>query len=102
MKRKRQDPELRKKQILDAAVQISIKSGYRNLKRATVAKKAKVSVALVTRYFSMYKLRSEVLKQAINQETIEIIAQGMAYKDKLTKNLSTAPVFEKVIAFLKA
>jgi AcrR family transcriptional regulator len=96
----RENPRVRKKQILNAAVNLAIKVGYQQITRLEIAKSVGISVSLVTNYFrSMQKLKSEVMKEAIKEEIYEIIAQGLAVGDpqvvKLPKNVK-----KKVLTYL--
>jgi len=86
--RNRKNPENRKKEILEAAIRLSKKIGYSHITRDGVAEKAGVSFALVSFYYgTIEKLKAAVLKEAIGEEIIEIIAQGLVRKDKQTARL---------------
>lgn len=80
--KRRANPELRKEQILNAAVMVAKQQGYNKLTKLAIAEFAGTSVSLVGHYFStMAKLKRAVMRMAIDQERIEIIAQGLAIKD---------------------
>jgi AcrR family transcriptional regulator len=65
--------------ILTAAVDISKEVGYLTTTRDAVAKRAGVSQGTVNNaYGTMDELRCEVLKYAIRNEILPIIAQGLA------------------------
>lgn len=82
----RTDPELRKDQILNVIVNMAHKTGYIELTRNDIANKAGVSVGLITKYFgTMKQLRRTIIRTAIKQESIEIIAQGLANNDTHAK-----------------
>jgi AcrR family transcriptional regulator len=76
-------PNDRKKEILDAAVKLARHKGYTNVTRDDVARGANCSAALVSRYFStMTKLRHSVMRAAVHGAVYEVIAQGLACKDR--------------------
>jgi AcrR family transcriptional regulator len=78
----RQDPADRKASILAAAVRISHSYGYHRITRANVAGAAQCSEALVSSYFgTMTQLRRAVLRTAIAQRDLVIVAQALAAKD---------------------
>lgn len=82
----RTDPLLRKDQILNIAVDLSKKVGYHNVTRQDIAGGAGVSMGLVTNYFgTMKKLKRTVMRFAVNQGILEIIAQGLANNDPHAK-----------------
>lgn len=80
----RMKPEQRKMQILLAAVELAKKCGYRNIKRDEVATAAGVSMGLVNNYFETIEhLKRDVMRLAITNEVLEIIAQGLLAKDRI-------------------
>lgn len=75
----RTHPDLRKNQILNAAIGLAKKQGYYAITRDEVADAAGVSRGLVSRYFGrMDKLKSAVMRAAVEQGVLEIVAQGLA------------------------
>lgn len=90
----RTNPELRREQILNVAVEMADKDGYNNITRDAIAETAGVSMGLVTRYFgTMKQLRRDIIRVAIKREIPNIIAQGLANGDpharKAPKNLKS-------------
>jgi len=82
----RTNPELRREQILNVAVEMAIKQGYNNIRRKGIAETAGVSENLVSNYFStMTKLKRDIIRVAIKREIPEIIAQGLANNDRHAK-----------------
>lgn len=82
------DPELRKKHILDIALVMAAKVGYHNLTRDGIANKANMSTGIITQRFgTIGKLKNLVLRTAIQQEILCIIAQGLANNDPQTQRL---------------
>jgi hypothetical protein len=72
----------RKKQILTAAVDLAQAEGFHHITREGVAAAAGVSEGLVSKHFgTMAALRRAVMRAAINQEILEIVAQGLSIGD---------------------
>jgi len=79
----RTNPALRRRCILQAAIKIACKIGYTNLTRSSIAEKAGVSEALVSRYFgTMVQMKRDVMRYAIHENVYQIVAQGLAINDK--------------------
>jgi AcrR family transcriptional regulator len=75
-------PADRKKQILDVAVELSKKQGYQRVTRDDVARAAECACGLINRYFeTMIQLRRAVMRAAVKQGVLEIVAQGIVAKD---------------------
>jgi AcrR family transcriptional regulator len=90
----------RKVELLSIAIDLSKEIGYSHITRDGVAKRAGVSYGLVTHYFqSIENLKNLVMEQAISEEIVEIIAQGMVLKDPLTNKLNPQ-LKEKVLSYL--
>lgn len=80
---------MRKQQILEVAINEAKKSHYNKITRDGVAEAAGVSMGLVTKYFgTMQQLRTQVIRHAVKQSIIEIIAQGIASNDDRAKKAS--------------
>ena len=78
----RMKPADRKNAILDAAVATASKVGFANLRLAQVAQIAECSNALVVQHFAtMVQLRRAVMRKAIKDRTLPIIAAGIAIGD---------------------
>jgi AcrR family transcriptional regulator len=84
----RTQPVLRKKHIVDIAVELAKKHGYRNINRDMIAKEAGVSGSLISQYFSMNGLRENVMEVAVMREIPEIIAQGILDQNILAMTVS--------------
>lgn len=77
------DPEQRRAALLDAAIAEARKVGYTNLSRGAIADRVGVSTNLVSHYFgTMAKLERDVIRKAIRDEDVTIIAQGLASRDR--------------------
>jgi AcrR family transcriptional regulator len=75
-------PTDRKAQILEAAVQLSAAQGYSHVTREGIATAAECAPGLVSNYFgTMTNLRRDIMRAAIRQRNLTIIAQGLAAKD---------------------
>lgn len=88
--KKRNNPTLRRKQILNVAVNLAKNKGYHKITRDEIASGANIAAGLVSHYFgTMIKLRRDIIRAAISQGIPEIIAQGLANNDDHAKK---APV----------
>lgn len=98
--RERKEPAERKQEILEVAIKLAKDIGYSHLTRNEVARQANVAYGLVTAYFkNIDNLKRSVIKEAIKQEIIQIIAQALAHKEPLTNKLNPN-LREKVIRYL--
>jgi len=92
----RANPKLRRIHILNVAVDMAKTAGYNRITRDKIAEGAGVSMGLVTHYFgTMSQLRTAIMRRAVKQGILEIIAQGLANGDDHAKN---APVELKMEA----
>lgn len=99
-RRARLDPEIRKQQILDAAINLSIQKGYRQLTRQSIANKICCAGALINHYYgNIDNLRDIVLQIAIEKEIMPILAENYGTRGKETSHLPTQ-LKEKVINYL--
>lgn len=98
--RKRKDPIVRRDEILNIAIKLAIKVGYKAITREMIADTINVSPGLITRYFgTVRKLKREIMKTAIEQENLIIIAQGLSVQDPLTEGIKKE-LKHKVLMFL--
>ena len=89
MTKKRETKEISKSNILSAAVELAKKVGYNRITREGVSKRANVSENLVSYYFNtMHQLRNKVMRYAVTNNVPEIVAQGLALKDKQVRKAS--------------
>lgn len=80
--KKRVQKDLRIDHILRIAVMLAEKKGYRNISREEIAITAEVTPSIVSFHFhSMDKLRMAVMRHALENENLKIIAQGLALQD---------------------
>lgn len=86
--RRRENPLVRKEEILHAAISLAIKIGYQRITRESVASSANTSCGLVTHYFTTIEdLKTEIMRTAIEREIFSIIAQGLSLGDIQTKRI---------------
>jgi AcrR family transcriptional regulator len=78
----RTKPDIRKAHILEAAINLSIRIGYKSITRDAVAEMAGISSGLIGNYFpKMSHLKHAVMAFAIEHQVVEIIAQGLTVGD---------------------
>jgi AcrR family transcriptional regulator len=92
MTKKRLLPADRKLQILDAAIKVaSLPGGYAKLTRADVAKQADCAEGLPSKYFgTMVNFKRAIMRAAIHDWNLSIIAQGLAAGDKVAAKAEEA------------
>jgi len=82
-RRRENQQDVRREEILNAAIELSVKIGYQKITRELVAGAANVSHALVTFHFNnMEELKAAIMKAAIDREILPILAQGLSLGDK--------------------
>jgi AcrR family transcriptional regulator len=90
--------------ILNAAFALAAKQGLRSIRRAQIAKRANCAPGLVSYYFrplGMQALISAVVKRAIEQEHLSILATALA--DKHPAAVAAPPALkQKALATLAA
>lgn len=86
--KKRVDPELRKDHILNAAIEVAKNTPFNKMSRIQVAEEAGVSEGLVSKHFgTMEQLRGDVVRRAIKNEVLVIIAHAIASGHRHAKEL---------------
>jgi AcrR family transcriptional regulator len=94
---RRLQPDERRAHILKAALDHSATHGWANLTRESAALAAGVSPGLVSWYFlSTSGLRAEVMRAAIDQRVLRVVADGLACRDLAAL---AAPVELRAAAF---
>lgn len=79
---KKLHPNVRKEQILDAAIKVAESVGYANVQRADVAAQANCASGTVNRYYgTMKQLKRDIIRHAIKAKNLIIIMQGIANCD---------------------
>jgi AcrR family transcriptional regulator len=80
----RKDPEVRRKEILDAAVEVAQDLGYLKVTHSRIAAAVCVSPSLVRKYFeSKSRIRDAIMGEAVRLEILDIVLQGIAAKDPI-------------------
>lgn len=80
---KRIEPEARSSQLLDVAVNLAAANGWQALTREGIAKAAGVSPGLVSaRLGTMEALRRSVMRAAVRQRIVRVVAEGLVAGDK--------------------
>lgn len=73
--------------ILDAAVMLAMRVGYRNVRRRAVATKAGVATGTVSYHFkTMRQLHDAIIKCGVEHGLAAIVAQGLADGNRYAKN----------------
>lgn len=84
--KKRVAPQLRKENILSCAIKLAEKVGYTKITATAVAEDAGITHQTVMHYFStMNQLKTEVMRRAVKENNLRIIAQGLVAGDKHAK-----------------
>ncbi len=96
---KRLHPDIRKAEIITAAIKLAQMVGYDNVTRSEIANAAGVANGLVSRYWgTMPQLKRAIMRQAIQKEDLIILVQGLARADinalKAPKHLKEAAIRE--------
>lgn len=77
--RQRLEPEARKAQIIEAALQCATKDGLSRFTRDQIATRAGCSPSLVSYYWlDMGELLSDVMEIAVSRPVLRVVAQGLA------------------------
>lgn len=94
------DPDLRRSRVLESALALAQRDGYRKIRREDVAEQSGIAVGSVNLAFgTMQQLRDAVMTEAINRGLVGIVAEGIGNSDALAK---AAPLSlrKKAIEFL--
>ena len=82
-KRSKEYLDNREEEILKVALGLAKKHGYTKITRGDIALSAKVSPGLVSKYLgTMTALRRTIMRQAVARRIPEIVAQGLADKNR--------------------
>jgi AcrR family transcriptional regulator len=80
------EPGDRKRQLVTTATQLAERTGYQKVTRESLAKRARCSEALITFHFgSMDRLRTAMMRHAVENSILPVIAQGLAANDPHAK-----------------
>ena len=92
MTKKRLQPDDRKDQILKAAIKVAARpGGWGRLTRDAVAKEAGCAEGLPSKYFgTMVNFKRAIMRSAIHDWNLSVIAQGLAAGDKVAMKAEEA------------
>lgn len=77
------NPTDRTRELLAVALKLAAAEGWRSLTRDGIARAAGVSYALVThRLGSMDAIRRSVMRAAVRERCVAVVAQGLAVRDR--------------------
>lgn len=77
------DPKVRTEQLLDVALSLAATEGFGTLTRDGIARAAGVSGGLVTqRLGTMEQMRRSVMRRAVAQRVVRVVAEGLVAGDK--------------------
>lgn len=80
--KQRKEPEIRREQILAAALLVAERTNFSTMTREEIARAAGVAPTLVTHYFgTMTQLRRDVMRAAVRGGRLAVIAQGLMARD---------------------
>ena len=75
-------PKDRKAEIMEAAIRAAVKHGFAAMRAKDIAEEAGCAFGLLFSYFgTMAQMRRAVMRAAIKQEVLCIIAEGVACRD---------------------
>ena len=78
----RLNPKKRKAEIFEAALDVARFEGFENMTRESIADRAGTSPTLVGHYYgTMNRLRTRIMRAAVQREIIEIVAHGLYTKN---------------------
>lgn len=87
-KRTRVDAKERREMLLAAACRVAERDKYDRISRFAVAEEAQVSETLITHYFkTMPQLRRDVMRYAVRNRVVKVIAQGILMDDPHVKKI---------------
>lgn len=90
MKPRRLNSDVRKEQIVDAALAIARDFGFSCMIRDNIANKLGVSSPLIQHHFgTMKQLRRAVVRKAIQDKCLPVLAQLIALRDPLVADLDS-------------
>lgn len=71
------------RQILDAALPLARQVGYTHITRDAIAAKAGIPPSLISYHMgTMPELRRHIMREAIRVQCLEVLAQGLAARDR--------------------
>lgn len=93
-------PEVRKAEILEAALIAARKMGFAAVRQKDIADQAKCGFGTVSLYFStMKQMRRAIMRAAVERQDLQLIAQGLGIGDSDARK-APEPIKLKAIALL--
>lgn len=90
-KHTRQKAEVRKEAIIEEALRLSADTHYAQVQRKDIAAGLGVSPQALTHHFgTMNQLKRAVMRAAVAQENLQVIAQGIVSQDEHAKKAPEA------------
>lgn len=87
----RSDPAARTAELLKVALNLAAAEGWRTLTRDRIAQVAGVSPALVSvRLGTMEALRRSVMRAAVKDRVVAVVAEGLLVGDKQARKADTS------------
>lgn len=74
----RMGADLRKRQLLDAAMRLALRHGYQHVTRDMVAAATRTSPGLLSRYWTAPGLRTAMVEEAIASGNLAVLVQALA------------------------
>lgn len=91
-----------KEHILQTAYKMAQRDGFASLTRDGVAAEAGVAMGSVNHHYgTMQSLRDAVMRQAVESEELDLIAQGIALGDPIAKSVDIDVKLKAVDHLLK-
>ncbi len=82
-------PALRRQHILDAAVMLASSGNYLKITRQGIAQTAGIAPTLISHHFgTMIQLRRALMRYAVQNRHLPVIAQGLAARDDQAQKAS--------------
>lgn len=88
-KQKQKKSEVRREQLLIAALALSNQGHYKTVSRDAIARCCGMSGTIVQHYFgTMAELRATIVKEAVERWQVRVLAQAIIEKDPNVANLT--------------
>ena len=99
MKTKRLKPEIRKDEIIAAALVLAASTHYTRVTREAIAAAITIKGPAIQYHFgTMGQLRRELMRAAVKQRVLNVVAQGLLARDEHAEKADTA-LREEAIAY---
>ena len=70
--------DARRRQLLDAAMRLALRHGYRHVTREMVAAATATSPGLISRYWTAPELRTAMVEEAVASGNLAVLVQALA------------------------